>query len=634
MPILQVRDVSVDLPTEDGVVHAVQHVSFDVERGEVFGIVGESGSGKSVLTQALTGLMPGAEVSGGAIFDGFELLGAPQSALRALRGERIGMIFQDPLSSLHPYFTIGSQITEVIRAHRKDVSRSQARAKAVEMLEMVGVRDADKRFTDYPHQFSGGMRQRVMIAMALVLRPDIIIADEPTTALDVTIQQQVLNVLRDMCDHLGTTVVMIAHDLTLLGLFADSARVMYAGHQLETGPVASMFSRPAHPYTLGLLHSSPDADSAHRRLTPIPGHMPSLLEIPEGCVFADRCHDVMDICRTQKPECMRLSDGVRVHCWLHTDPTLSEAKPEVDDFVIERLRERTEESQLPESQSAQVWPADAQAPIATVTDLHLTFNAKSRHPVHVLKGVNLTVHRGDSVGLVGESGCGKTTLARVIAGLLPATSGKVTLLGQENGTLNAKQWREQRRNVQLVFQDPYGSLNPRRRVGAIIGEPLHIQHHWSGEKLKGRVRELMELVGLNPEHYNRYPGEFSGGQRQRIGIARALALDPQLVIFDEPVSALDVSIQAQILNLIQDLQAAFGYTYLFISHDLAVVRHVCDRVIVMENGTIIERGSTESLYRNPQEPFTKQLLAASIRAVPAPDPATASRTVLDEEVYA
>ena len=629
MSILQVHDVSVDLPTEDGVVHAVQHVSFDVDKGEVFGIVGESGSGKSVLTQAITGLMPGAEVGGSAVFDGTDLLKATPRELRAMRGNKIGMIFQDPLSSLHPYFTIGSQIVEVIRTHEPQTSRDDAKARAIEMLEMVGIKNADERFGDYPHQFSGGMRQRVMIAMALVLRPEMIIADEPTTALDVTIQKQVLDVLRDMSDRLGTTVIMISHDLTLLGSFADRAMVMYAGHQLETGPVSALFSRPAHPYTLGLLHSSPDAEGGRKRLTPIEGRMPSLLDVPVGCVFAPRCPNATDRCAAAAPPCRILSDGVTVNCWRRADPTPAESKPEIDEFVLQRARDRAEEQER-STASDEEWPMDRNAPIALVEDLHLTYNAGTRKAVDVLKGIDLTVDRGDSIGLVGESGCGKTTLARVIAGLLPATSGKVTLLGKDNSAVTRAEWREQRRHVQLVFQDPYGSLNPRRRVGSIIGEPIRIQHHWSGERLRKRVQELMELVGLNPEHYNRYPGEFSGGQRQRIGIARALALDPELVIFDEPVSALDVSIQAQILNLIQDLQDAFGYTYLFISHDLAVVRHVCSRVVVIENGRIVEHGRTEDIYDRPQAAFTKRLLAASVRDIPAQDASTANRVMVKE----
>ncbi|MEE8726247.1 MAG: ABC transporter ATP-binding protein [Bifidobacterium thermacidophilum] len=626
MSILQVDDVSVDLPTEDGVIHAVQHVSFSVERGEVFGIVGESGSGKSVLTQAITGLLPGAEISGSVMFDGHDLLSASANELRNLRGRKIGMIFQDPLSSLHPYFTIGSQIVEVITTHEPHTPRAQARQRAIEMLEMVGIAHAERRFNDYPHQFSGGMRQRVMIAMALVLKPEIIIADEPTTALDVTIQKQVLNVLKDMSGKLGTTVIMISHDLTLLGSFADRAMVMYAGHQLETGPVSALFSRPAHPYTLGLLNSSPDADDNHQRLTPIEGRMPSLLDIPTGCVFAPRCPNAKERCFAQTPPRVTFSDGVSMSCWLKTDPVVPPAKAEVDAFVVERAKDRAQ-AQANGLDDGQ-WPADNAMPVVIVKDLHLVYGAGKRSAVEVLKGVDLTVNRGDSIGLVGESGCGKTSLARVIAGLIPATSGTVTLLGKDNATVSKSEWRRQRRQVQLVFQDPYGSLNPRRRVGSIIGEPLRIQHHWDAAQVKQRVSELMELVGLNPEHYNRYPGEFSGGQRQRIGIARALALDPELIIFDEPVSALDVSIQAQILNLIQDLQQAFGYTYLFISHDLAVVRHVCNRVAVIRNGKIVERGDVERVYSNPQAEFTKRLLEASVHEIPPETPATESRVIL------
>ncbi|MDR1710581.1 MAG: ABC transporter ATP-binding protein [Propionibacteriaceae bacterium] len=606
MALLEVSDIYVNLPTEDGVVHAVQGASFDVERGEVFGIVGESGSGKSVLTQAMTGLLPSAQISGKVIFDGQDLITAEPATLRALRGKRIGMVFQDPLSSLHPYFTIGSQIVEVIKTHEPKTPKKEARERAAQMLDMVGIPNASKRLRDYPHQFSGGMRQRVMIAMALVLSPDFIIADEPTTALDVTIQKQILDLLADMRERLGTTVIMISHDLSLLASFADRAMVMYAGHQMETGPIASLFNHPAHPYTSGLLRSSPVTEETQDRLTPIDGRAPSLLGVPAGCAFAPRCADADERCFTSRPTQRIFDDGVKVNCWLHADPTLVDPKSEVDDFVTnahDRINFHT-------------FPGAKDQPVVEVKDVHLTFRAKTRHPVHVLKGVSLSLEQGDTLGLVGESGCGKTTLARAIAGLIPTTSGSIKLIGQEVGGLKTDEWRRMRRNVQMVFQDPYGSLNPRRRVGAIIGEPLRIQKGMSGEDLKHAVRELMELVGLDPEHYNRFPAEFSGGQRQRIGIARALALDPQLLIFDEPVSALDVSIQAQILNLMKDLQEAFGYTYLFISHDLAVVRHVCDRIAVMDAGEIVETAATEEIFANPQHPFTKKLLAASVHPIP------------------
>jgi peptide/nickel transport system ATP-binding protein len=605
MALLEAKNVYVNLPTEDGVVHAVQGASFEVERGEVFAIVGESGSGKSVLTQAITGLLPGAEITGEVLFDDTDLITMSARGLRQLRGKRIGMVFQDPLSSLHPYFTVGAQIVEVIKTHERQTSGAQAKRRALEMLETVGIPDAGKRFNNYPHQFSGGMRQRVMIAMALVLKPDFIIADEPTTALDVTIQKQILTLLSQLRDETGTTVIMISHDLGLLASFADRAMVLYAGHQMETGPISSLFTRPAHPYTAGLLRSSPTADETDDRLTPIEGKAPSLLWVPPGCAFAPRCSDAMPQCLDSRPLERIYDDGVKVNCWLHRDPGTPTVATEVDAFV-NAMRDGGRSHVVDPSKPAQ------DAPVAQVNGLHLSFRSKSRHPVHVLKGIDLTLKQGDSLGLVGESGCGKTTLARAIAGLIPATSGSIEFLGRDVARLNAAQWREMRQHVQMVFQDPYGSLNPRRRVGAIIGEPLRIQKQMRGTPLKSAVQELMELVGLDPEHYNRFPSEFSGGQRQRIGIARALALDPQLVIFDEPVSALDVSIQAQILNLIKDLQEAFGYTYLFISHDLAVVRHVCDRIAVMDGGESIELAETEEIFARPRADFTKKLLAASV----------------------
>ncbi|MDR2454719.1 MAG: ABC transporter ATP-binding protein [Bifidobacteriaceae bacterium] len=622
MALLSAQDVYVNLPTEDGVVHAVQGVSFDIEAGEIFGIVGESGSGKSVLTQAITGLMPGSQIAGQVLFDGADLITMAPRQLRQLRGKRIGMVFQDPLSSLHPYFTIGSQITEVIKIHQRGATGSAAKRRAIEMLETVGIPGAAKRFNDYPHQFSGGMRQRVMIAMALVLGPDFIIADEPTTALDVTIQKQILTLLSQMRHDLGTTVIMISHDLGLLASFADRAMVMYAGHQMETGPISSLFTRPAHPYTAGLLRSSPTAEETNDRLVPIQGKAPSLLAVPAGCAFAPRCADAAPACFAARPPQRVYDDAVTVNCLLQRDPGLPEPVREVDAFITAMQRDGSRVHVVDPRRHT------VKEPVVDVADMRLAFRPRSRRPVEVLKGISLRLEQGDALGLVGESGCGKTTLARAIAGLIPATAGTIRFLGRDIGQLNAAQWRQMRQHVQMVFQDPYGSLNPRRRVGAIIGEPLRIQQHQRGAALKSSVQELMELVGLDPEHYNRFPSEFSGGQRQRIGIARALALDPQLVIFDEPVSALDVSIQAQILNLIKDLRAAFGYTYLFISHDLAVVRHVCDRIAVMDGGEIIELAPTETIFAAPQADFTKKLLAASV--FPQPTSGAGSRLLVAE----
>lgn len=603
MPLLEASHVSVDIPTEDGVVHAVQDVSFEVRAGEMFGIVGESGSGKSVLTQAMMGLLPGADITGSVLFNGEDLLSLTAAQLRQVRGRGIGMIFQDPLSSLHPYFKIGPQIAEMIHLHER-VSKKAARERVVAMLDRVGVPGAAERYDDYPHQFSGGMRQRVMIAMALVLHPKLVIADEPTTALDVTVQAQVLDLLDELRHEMDTAVVMVTHDLTLLGSVADRAMAMYAGHQLEYGPISSVFLRPSHPYTAGLLRSSP-GNVAEERLIPIPGKPPSLLTVPSGCVFADRCPDVMDVCGTVPPPRREYTDGIEVACHLKRPPVIPEISP------VEIVVDKTilESSAAPELDYSDI-------PVVKVENLHLSYGqGAKRHDV--LKGINLSVASGHTTGLVGESGCGKTTLARAIAGLLQPSEGTIELNGRRLDSLTQLEWHEMRRSVQMVFQDPQGSLNPRRRIGAIIGDPLRIHKVGSKAERKARVQELMELVGLNPEHYNRFPAEFSGGQRQRIGIARALALRPSLIVFDEPVSALDVSIQAQILNLMKDLQDAFSFTYLFISHDLAVVRHVCDQIAVMKDGSIVELAPAESLYEDPQHPFTKELLAASVHEPPA-----------------
>ena len=596
MAVLEARHLSVDIPTEDGVIHAVRDVSFALEAGELFGIAGESGSGKSVLTQAILGLLPNAIVTGEVLFEGRNLLGLKPVELQAIRGSRIGMIFQDPMSSLHPYYTVGSQITEMIHAHEK-VDKAAARRRAVDLLARVGISEADRRFDSFPHQFSGGMRQRVMIAMALILNPPLVIADEPTTALDVTVQAQIVALLDEMRRERGTTVVMITHDLGLLSSIADHVMVMYAGRRMELGPSTPLFAAPAHPYTSGLLASSPANYEAGAELVPIPGRPPSLLNTPIGCVFAPRCASALPRCAAEAPPLRVFSDGLQSLCWLEGPPADAAA-----------------------SAAATAKASAADEIVVKAEGVRLTYGAGSLfNPgagFEVLKGIDLELKRGETLGLVGESGCGKSTFARVLAGLIPMTSGKVALLGRDLGSLDPRAWQAMRREVQLVFQNPFGALNPRRRVGAIIGDPFRIHGLAAGAERKREVQRLMELVGLNPEHYNRFPAEFSGGQRQRIGIARALALNPSLIIYDEPVSALDVSIQAQVLNLMRSLQRDLDLTYLFISHDLAVVRHVCDRIAVMQAGQIVELAEAETLYRAPQHPYTQTLLAASVTTPP------------------
>lgn len=544
MPILEVRDLVVDIPTEDGPVHAVKNVSFDVREGEFFGIVGESGSGKSVLVQSAMGLIPSARTSGEVKFRGENLLQLSSEQLRRKRGKEISMIFQDPLSSLHPQYTIGWQIVEQIRAHER-VSKQAAKARAIELLEKVRIPEPAARFDAYPHQFSGGMRQRVMIAMSLSLGPSLIIADEPTTALDSTVQAQILDLLAEMRADLGATVLMISHDLGVMASVADRVMVMYQGENMELGESAEVFTNPQDPYTVSLIESSSFSKQA------------------------------------------RTAAESRTHGRA--------------DNIVE------------------------------VKDISLSFKQRGGDERKVLDHISLEVRRGETLGLVGESGCGKTTLARTIAGLILPSEGSVTFDGLDISDVKGRAWREQRKRVQVVFQDPFGSLNPKRRVGSIVGDPFRIHGVASGRDRQRRVQALLEQVGLNPEHYNRFPSQFSGGQRQRIGIARAIALNPELVILDEPVSALDVTVQSQVLSLLDELQRDLGLTYLFISHDLAVVRHMCDRIAVMEGGRIIELGDPESMYESPQQPFTKKLLAAAYLDLPTREPSNGEACERDND---
>lgn len=594
MALLEVKNLSVSFPTADGTLHVVRDVSFSVEAGDFFGIVGESGSGKSVLVQAILGLVPGAQLSGQALFNGRNLIGLPAEELRLLRGAKISMIFQDPLSSLHPQYTVGQQLAEAITTHQK-VSKSEARSRAVAMMGKVGIKDPERRADSFPHQFSGGMRQRIMIAMALLLEPELIIADEPTTALDSTVQAQILDLLAQMQRELNTTVLMISHDLSVVSRVANQMMVLYAGTCMELGAADQVFTAPDHPYTARLLAATPSAHNIEHRLRPIDGSLPSLLAPPRGCAFAPRCELATEMCHSTLPALEEHRPARFAACFY---PNTALAAPDPVPASSAQLVAGTE-------------------PIIAAQGIELSFASGTwphKRQVQVLKGVDLELYPGETLGLVGESGCGKSTLVRVIAGLLQPQSGRVMIQGAQLGAPNTESWKKARHQVQMVFQDPFGSLNPKRRVGSIIADPFMIHTDTRGDQLKTRVRELMDLVGLNPEHYNRFPSEFSGGQRQRIGIARALALKPKVVLFDEPVSALDVSVQAQILNLISDLQRELGLSYIFISHDLSVVRHISDRVAVMDHGQIIELAGAQELYENPQADFTKTLLAASARS--------------------
>jgi peptide/nickel transport system ATP-binding protein len=678
-PVLDIQDLSTHIKLTSSVVQAVGNIDLHVEAGETLGVVGESGCGKSMTGLSIMGLLPpGGSIVGGSIkLNDRELVGLKDEELRRVRGNEIAMIFQDPLTSLDPTKTIGYQVAEPVRLHR-GASKAEALDRAVEVLSLVGLPRPKERLRDYPHQLSGGLRQRVMIAMALACEPKLLIADEPTTALDVTIQAQILSLLRDLKDRLGMAMLLITHDMGVIAGHADRVNVMYAGRVVETADAAELFTDMHHPYTQALLASIPQLkQDARKALHAIPGLPPDLAHPPQGCRFAARCSRATDKCRTDEPSLSGKTFDHRFSCWHPVDGPLvlaviGEAGPDAASTGLvasdaESIKQATAGDKagyvinaVPDAVLSDAGAADADADASAVVAAGLEMTADGRlevaerkleaaadgagaaplldirnlvkeYPitsgailqrkvasVKAVSGVSFSVPAGTTFGLVGESGCGKTTLGKVIVALERPNSGAVTLGGVDVSKLRGGELRRKRRDLQLMFQDPHSSLDPRMRVGTIIGEPLAVQRLGSKRAQRDRVFELLSEVGLPRNAVERYPHEFSGGQRQRIGLARALTLNPRLIVADEPVSALDVSIRAQVLNLMKRLQASHGLTYVVISHDLAVVKYMAERIGVMYLGKLVELGSGQDIYERAAHPYT----AGLINTIPVPDPAT------------
>jgi oligopeptide/dipeptide ABC transporter ATP-binding protein len=615
--VLQISDLSTHIQLTKSVVHAVGNVDLTVEPGEALGLVGESGCGKSMTGLSVMGLLPpgGKIVSGSIKLDGRELVGLSDAELRTIRGNDVAMIFQDPLTSLDPTKTIGYQVAEPVRLHQR-ASKAAAMARATEVLGLVGLPRPAERLGDYPHQLSGGMRQRVMIAMALSCEPRLLIADEPTTALDVTIQAQILALLHDLKDRLGMAMLLITHDMGVIAGHADRVQVMYAGRMVEVTRTPNLFASMRHPYTRALLASIPRlSQDGNRRLLTIGGLPPDLSQPPPGCRFAPRCGRATGKCRDQEPPLTGETAGHLFSCWHPVDGPAGAGNG---------AAARASVSDRPAGDADAV--AGPQAPLLEVRGLVKEFPVtagailqRKVAAVHAVSNVSFTVAAGETFGLVGESGCGKTTIGRVVVALERPNAGTVLLNGRNLAALSGGELRRQRRDLQLMFQDPYSSLDPRMRVGSIIREPLTIQRVGTRQEQQRRVFELLDEVGLPRNAVERYPHEFSGGQRQRIGLARALTLSPKVIVADEPVSALDVSIRAQVLNLMKRLQADHGLTYIVISHDLAVVKYMADRIGVMYLGKLVEMGPAGDIYQRAAHPYTAGLIAT----IPVPDPAEA-----------
>ncbi|WP_374569233.1 ABC transporter ATP-binding protein [Ideonella sp.] len=608
--MLEIKNIKVELDAEHGLVRAIDGMRLTLQRGETFALVGESGCGKSMTALALMRLLPenGYIASGDVLVDQEDVLALPESQMRAVRGGRIGMIFQEPSTSLNPVMKIGDQIVEAIEAHTP-LRGEAARAKALDWLRKVGIPEPERRIDDYPFRMSGGQKQRVMIAMTLAGEPDYIIADEPTTALDVTIQAQVLDLLKQLQAEHGLGLLLITHDLAVVSGMAHRVALMYAGQIIEVATAEEFFSSPKHPYAKALLRALPDSTRRGQSLAAIPGTVPPLTTQFQGCRFEPRCYCAEPACKTTLPELYTLAGTRSVRCLRYAPGHDAQATEAIINIV---------------PAAAPIHAAKAAAagtqPLLQVDQLRVRFPIRKGllQRVHgyfdAVDGISFKVQPGQTLALVGESGCGKTTTGKAIVQLLrhQATfEGQALLNGQNLFEMEGEPLQKARRDIQIIFQDPFASLNPRMRVFDILEEGLlSLQPDLDAGARRERLQRLADQVGLRQDALDRYPHEFSGGQRQRIAIARALAVQPKLIVCDEPTSALDVSVQAQILNLLRDLQRELGVSYLFITHNIGVVEYIADEVAVMRAGRIVEQGTCDAVISHPRDAYTKKLIAS------------------------